>query len=72
MGEVLSPAKDKWIELGPLRLEDIIAMSDQPVNTNLPFGQSNVNPYIIGQVDMGGKVSGVGKEINNTIYEGQF
>ena len=38
MGEALSPAKDKWMELGPLRLEDIIANSDSPVNTNLPFG----------------------------------
>ena len=38
----------------------------------MAFGQSKYNQYIIGQLGANGKVSGVGKEINHIIYEGQF
>ena len=68
----MQPVKDKWNELGPLRLEDIIANSTEPLNQKLQFGQSNYSEYIIGQLGADGRVQGVGKEINNIIYEGQF
>lgn len=38
----------------------------------MTFGQSKYNKYIIGQLGPNGKVTGVGKEINHIIYEGQF
>jgi hypothetical protein len=66
----LLAAKEKWNELGPLRFEDIIANSKEPIDQTLKFGQSKYNKYIIGQLGMNGKVTGVGKEINHIIYEG--
>jgi len=68
----LRAAKEKWNELGPLRLEDIVANSQEPIDQTLKFGQSQYNKYIIGQLGRNGKVTGVGKEINHIIYEGQF
>ena len=69
-GVALKAAKDKWNELGPLKLEDIVANSDEPIDQSMAFGQSKYNQYIIGQLGSNGKVSGVGKEINHIIYEG--
>jgi hypothetical protein len=66
----LKAVKDKWNELGPLKLEDIIANSSEPIDQTLPFGQSKYNKFIIGQVGADGRVQGVGKEINHIIYEG--
>ena len=63
-------AKEKWNELGPLRLEDIVANSAETIDQTMKFGQSKYNKYIIGQLGQNGKVSGVGKEINHIIYEG--
>ena len=40
--------KDKWTELGPLKLEEIIANSAEPIDQNLKFGQSKFNKFIIG------------------------
>ena len=71
-GVALKAAKDKWNELGPLKLEDIVANSNEPIDQTMAFGQSKYNQYIIGQLGGNGKVSGVGKEINHIIYEGQF
>ena len=71
-GVALKAAKDKWNELGPLRLEDIISNSKEPIDQSMTFGQSKYNRYIIGQLGHNGKVTGVGKEINHIIYEGQF
>lgn len=71
-GVALKAVKDKWNELGPLRLEDIIANSEEPIDQGLAFGQSKYNKYIIGQIGPDGRVQGVGKEINHIIYEGQF
>ena len=31
-GEALGPVKEKWTQLGPLKLEDIIANSSEPIN----------------------------------------
>ena len=69
-GVALKAAKDKWNELGPLKLEEIVANSGEPIDQTLTFGQSQHNKYIIGQLGANGKVSGVGKEINHIIYEG--
>tara|TARA_B110000503_G_C6764146_1_gene256680 strand:- start:59 stop:259 length:201 start_codon:yes stop_codon:yes gene_type:complete len=66
----LRAAKEKWNELGPLRLEDIVANSAESIDQTMKFGQSKYNKYIIGQLGANGKVSGVGKEINHIIYEG--
>jgi hypothetical protein len=66
----LKAAKEKWNELGPLRLEDIVKNSVEPIDQSKTFGQSSFNKYIIGQLGPNGKVSGVGKEINHIIYEG--
>ena len=71
-GVALKAAKDKWNELGPLRLDDIVANSQISIDQSLVFGQSKYNKYIIGQLGGNGKVTGVGKEINHIIYEGQF
>ena len=71
-GVALKAAKDKWNELGPLRLEDIMRNSKEPIDQSRQFGQSHFNKYILGQLGSNGKVTGVGKEINHIIYEGQF
>ena len=69
-GAALKAVKEKWTELGPLKLEDIIANSSEPIDQGLQFGQSRFNKYIIGQIGADGRVQGVGKEINHIIYEG--
>lgn len=71
-GNALKEVKDKWKELGPLRLEEIVANSSEPIDQALTFGQSKFNAFIIGQVGADGRIQGVGKEINHIIYEGQF
>ena len=71
-GVALKAAKDKWNELGPLRLEDIMRNSNDNIDQTRAFGQSQYNKYILGQLGPNGKVTGVGKEINHIIYEGQF
>lgn len=71
-GVALKAAKDKWNELGPLRLEDIMRHSNDNIDQTRAFGQSQYNKYILGQLGPNGKVTGVGKEINHIIYEGQF
>lgn len=71
-GVALRAAKEKWNELGPLRLEDIVANSSEPVDQTMKFGQSKYNKYLIGQLGPNGKVYGIGKEINHIIYEGKF
>ena len=71
-GVALRAAKEKWSELGPLRLEDIVANSTDLVDQTMKFGQSKYNKYLIGQLGPNGKVSGIGKEINHIIYEGKF
>ena len=38
----------------------------------MKFGQSKHNRFILGQLGFDGRVQGVGKEINQTIYEGQL
>jgi hypothetical protein len=47
-GVALKAAKDKWNELGPLRLEDIVKNSKESIDQNRQFGQSAYNKYIIG------------------------
>jgi hypothetical protein len=47
-GVALKAAKDKWNELGPLRLEDIVKNSKETIDQNRQFGQSAYNKYIIG------------------------
>jgi len=47
-GVALKAAKDKWNELGPLRLEDIMANSKEQINQTLTFGQSKYNKHTIG------------------------
>ena len=71
-GFALKAVKDKWNELGPLNLEDIIANSSIPVDSDLPFGRSRYDTHIEGQLSTKGRITGVGKEINNIIYEGQL
>ena len=69
-GVALKAVKAKWNELGPLKLEDIVANSQEPIDQTLQFGQSRHNKFIIGQINTEGRVYGVGKEINHIIYEG--
>ena len=71
-GVALKAVKEKWSELGPLRLEDIMQNTSDPIDQKMKFGQSEYNKYIIGQIGRDGRVQGVGKEINHIIYEGQF
>ena len=37
-GEALKAVKQKWNELGPLNIEDIIANSTEPIDQELEFG----------------------------------
>ena len=37
-GVALKAAKDKWNELGPLRLEDIVKNSKEPIDQTKTFG----------------------------------
>lgn len=55
-GVALQAVKQKWSELGPLRLEDIVANSNEPIDQTLMFGQSKYNKYIIGQIGPDGRV----------------
>ena len=55
-GIALKAVKERWTELGPLKLEDIIANSTEPIDQSLKFGQSQYNKYIIGQVGWDGRV----------------
>jgi hypothetical protein len=71
-GMALKAVKSKWVDLGPLKLEEIVAKSSDPIDQSLPFGQSQFNKFIIGQIGPDGRCQGVGKEINHIIYEGQF
>ena len=68
-GQAMKAVKQKWNELGPLNIEDIMANSTEEIE-DLQFGQSRYSKYIIGQVGPDGRVQGVGKEINQIIYEG--
>ena len=47
-GAALKAVKEKWTELGPLKLEDIIANSSEMIDQGLQFGQSRFNKFIIG------------------------
>ena len=49
-GVALKAAKDKWNELGPLRLEDIMRNSKEAIDQSRQFGQSHYNKYILGQL----------------------
>jgi len=69
-GQALKAVKARWNELGPLNIEDIIANSQEPIDQDLEFGKSRFSDYIIGQIGPDGRVQGVGKEINQIIYEG--
>jgi hypothetical protein len=37
-GVALKAVKDKWNELGPLKLEDIVSNTEEPVDQTLTFG----------------------------------
>jgi hypothetical protein len=37
-GVALKAAKEKWNELGPLKLEEIVANSGEPIDQTLTFG----------------------------------
>jgi hypothetical protein len=37
-GVALKAAKDKWNELGPLKLEDIVSNSKEAIDQTLTFG----------------------------------
>jgi hypothetical protein len=37
-GVALKAAKEKWNELGPLKLEDIVANSNEPIDQTMAFG----------------------------------
>lgn len=43
MGVALKAAKDKWNELGPLRLEEIMANSQVKIDQSVKFGPSKFN-----------------------------
>lgn len=55
-GVALRAVKERWQELGPLKLEDIMANSTENIDQAMPFGQSQFSKFIIGQVGADGKV----------------
>mmetsp|Transcript_32954 Transcript_32954/g.50406 ORF Transcript_32954/g.50406 Transcript_32954/m.50406 type:complete len:101 (-) Transcript_32954:107-409(-) len=61
----------KWKELGVLYAEDIIRNTKDPVDYNLRVGNNDFGSAF-GQVDRNGKMQGLGREVNDFIYEGQF
>jgi hypothetical protein len=54
-GEANETVKEKWAELGPLTLEEIIANSTTSVDQSLPFGISKHNKFIMGQIGSDGR-----------------
>ena len=47
-GVALKAAKDKWNELGPLKLEDIVANSNEPIDQTMSFGQAHLETFFSG------------------------
>jgi hypothetical protein len=61
----------KWKELGVLHTSDITKNSKDPIERNLRISENSIGSGF-GQVDRNGKLQGLGREVNDFIYEGQF
>jgi len=66
-------AAAKWKQLGILYAEDVIrnAPAHCPVDYHLPVSENDTQSGF-GQVDKNGKLQGLGREVYDFIYEGQF
>ena len=69
--EVMEASLKKWRELGVLHATDIIKNARDPIEYNLRVAD-NDNGSGFGQVDRNGKLQGLGREVSDHIYEGQF
>ena len=61
----------KWRELGVLFAEDIIKNAKTPIDYHLRVAENDLGSGF-GQVDKQGKLQGLGREVYDHIYEGQF
>lgn len=61
----------KWRELGILYAEDIIKNSSGPIDYHLRVSENDIQSGF-GQVDKNGKLQGIGREVYDFVYEGQF
>ena len=70
--DILPIAKQKWFQLGPLKLEEIVRNSKTQIEYSLRIGKCSLNSSIIGQIDANGISTGVVRiEDSHCIYEGQ-
>jgi len=61
----------KWKELGILDAVDIMSNGKTPTDYNLRIGENNVKSAF-GQVDKDSRMQGLGREVYDHLYEGQF
>ena len=61
----------KWRQLGVLFATDIIRNSPGPVDYDAKIGQNDLRSGF-GQLNHKGQLSGIGREVQDFIYEGQF
>ena len=71
--EELGVVVAKWKQLGVLYAEDIIrnAPPSCPVDYHMRVSENDTR-NAFGQVDAQGKMQGLGREVHDFVYEGQF
>lgn len=69
--EHLQASIAKWQELGVLEAEDIIKNASTPIDYHMRVSENDIKSGF-GQVDRNGKLQGIGREVSDFIYEGQF
>jgi len=69
--DVFDACLKKWKELGILYVDDVIKNARDPIDYHLRVSNNDFGSAF-GQVDRDGKMQGIGREVNDFIYEGQF
>ena len=69
--DYLQANQKKWRELGILYAEDIVRNAKTPIDYHLRVSENDIRSGF-GQVDKHGKLQGLGREVYDHIYEGQF
>lgn len=67
----LQKALLKWNELGRLEASSIVQNATSPIDYNMRVAENDLKSGF-GQVDRNGKLNGIGREVQDFIYEGQF
>ena len=61
----------KWSELGILYADDIVKNANSPIDYHMRVAENDVQSGY-GQLDGQGRLAGIGREVQDYIYEGQF